>query len=143
MTEAFKGFYPRYPAIIRKFAHMSIRQEKFAKQVQRDLAAIFQEKGREWFGSQLVSISEVKVTPDLSYVKVYLSMFTAADRAAVMEAVELHAREIRHELARRIRNEVRKVPELTFFADTSLDYAAKMDRIFDQLRKDPNTEDPS
>lgn len=130
-------------AIIRKFAHMSIRQEKFAKQVQRDLAAIFQEKGREWFGSQLVSISEVKVTPDLSYVKVYLSMFTAADRAAVMEAVELHARDIRHELARRIRNEVRKVPELTFFADTSLDYAAKMDRIFDQLRKDPNPEDPS
>jgi ribosome-binding factor A len=122
---------------------MSIRQEKFAKQVQRDLAAIFQEKGREWFGSQLVSISEVKVTPDLSYVKVYLSMFTAADRASVMEAVELHARDIRHELARRIRNEVRKVPELTFFADTSLDYAAKMDRIFDQLRKDPNTEDPS
>lgn len=130
-------------AIIRKFAHMSIRQEKFAKQVQRDLAAIFQEKGREWFGSQLVSISEVKVTPDLSYVKVYLSMFTAADRASVMEAVELHARDIRHELARRIRNEVRKVPELTFFADTSLDYAAKMDRIFEQLRKDPNTEDPS
>ena len=130
-------------AIIRKFAHMSIRQEKFAKQVQRDLAAIFQEKGREWFGSQLVSISEVKVTPDLSYVKVYLSMFTAADRASVMEAVELHARDIRHEVARRIRNEVRKVPELTFFADTSLDYAAKMDRIFEQLRKDPNTEDPS
>lgn len=130
-------------AIIRKFAHMSIRQEKFAKQVQRDLAAIFQEKGREWFGSQLVSISEVKVTPDLSYVKVYLSMFTAVDRASVMEAVELHARDIRHELARRIRNEVRKVPELTFFADTSLDYAAKMDRIFEQLRKDPNTEDPS
>lgn len=122
---------------------MSIRQEKFAKQVQRDLAAIFQEKGREWFGNQLVSISEVKVTPDLSYVKVYLSMFTASDRTAVMEAVELHARDIRHELARRIRNEVRKVPELSFFADTSLDYAAKMDRLFDQLRKDPNSEDPS
>jgi ribosome-binding factor A len=122
---------------------MSIRQEKFAKQVQRDLAAIFQEKGREWFGNQLVSISEVKVTPDLSYVKVYLSMFTAGDREAVMQAVELYARDIRHELARRIRNEVRKVPELSFFADTSLDYAAKMDRLFDQLRKDPNSEDPS
>jgi ribosome-binding factor A len=122
---------------------MSIRQEKFAKQVQRDLAAIFSEKGREWFGNQLVSISEVKVTPDLSYVKVYLSMFTAGDREAVMHAIELYAREIRQELARRIRNEVRKVPELSFFADTSLDYAAKMDRIFDQLRKDPNSEDPS
>jgi ribosome-binding factor A len=122
---------------------MSIRQEKFAKQVQRDLAAIFSEKGREWFGNQLVSISEVKVTPDLSYVKVYLSMFTAGDREAVMQAIELYAREIRQELARRIRNEVRKVPELSFFADTSLDYAAKMDRIFDQLRKDPNSEDPS
>jgi ribosome-binding factor A len=130
-------------AIIRKFAHMSIRQEKFAKPVQRDLAVIFQEKGREWFGNQLVSITEVKVTPDLSYVKVYLSMFTAGDRTAVMEAVELHSRDIRHELARRIRNEVRKVPELSFFADTSLDYAAKMDRIFDQLRKEPNTEDPT
>jgi ribosome-binding factor A len=68
-------------------------------------------------------------------------MFTAKARRQVMEDLELNAREIRMELARRIKNQVRKIPEITFFEDDTLDYVTKMEKIFDDLKKSEDKSD--
>lgn len=122
---------------------MGLRQEKFSKQVQRDLGEIFQQHRHEWLGGEFVTISAVRVTPDLGYVRVYLSLFNVSQRTAVMENVELHAREIRMELARKLKNQVRKIPEITFFEDDTLDYVSKMDKIFEELNKNKANDETS
>lgn len=127
--------------LLTNFVPMSIRQEKFAKQIQRDLGSIFQEYNHSWFGGNMLTISGVQVSPDLGHARVYLSLYTVKNRQAAMELVELHAKEIRHELARKIRHEVKKVPELVFMLDDSLDYLNKMDALFAQLNKDQQKEE--
>lgn len=122
--------------LLTNFVAMSIRQDKFAKQIQRDLGAIFQQFNHSWFGGNMLTISGVQVSPDLGHARVYLSLYTVKNRQEAMDMVSLHAKEIRHELARRIRHEVKKVPELVFLMDESLDYINKMDQIFEQLNKD-------
>lgn len=114
---------------------MGMRQEKFAKQVQRDLGEMFQQHRHDWLAGEFVTISGVKMSPDLGYAKVYLSLFNANQRQKVMENVEIYAREIRMELARRLKNQVRKVPEIIFYEDETLDYINKMDKIFEDIHK--------
>jgi ribosome-binding factor A len=116
---------------------MGLRQEKMARQIQKDLVEIFM-LHKEWVGGQFVTISGVQISPDLSSAKVYLSLFNAQQRKDVLDKIELYHREIRMELARRIRNQVKKVPELKFFEDESQDYASKMDKIFEELNKKEN-----
>jgi ribosome-binding factor A len=114
---------------------MGLRQEKFARQIQRDLGEIFQHHRQEWLANEFVTISGVKVTPDLGLAKVYLSILNIPKRKQVMENLTLYGREIRMELARKLKNQVRKIPEITFYEDDSLDYVSKMDKIFEELNK--------
>jgi ribosome-binding factor A len=113
---------------------MGLRQEKLGRQIQRDLVEIFMHH-KEWLGGQFVTISALQISPDLSLAKVYLSLFNTKQRQTVLENIELHQREIRMELARRLKNQVKKVPELRFYEDESQDYANKMDQIFEELKK--------
>ncbi|MBS3912963.1 MAG: 30S ribosome-binding factor RbfA [Bacteroidetes bacterium] len=121
---------------------MGIRQEKFAKQIQRDLGDLFQQNRQKWLGGEFVTISGVKATPDLGLAKIYISVINVTGRKTVMENLELFGKEIRMELAKKLRHEVRKVPELAFYEDDSLDYVSKMDKIFEELNKkqDPKEE---
>ena len=124
---------------------MGMRQEKFAKQVQRDMGELFQQHRHEWLAGEFVTISGVKASPDLGQVKVYLSLFNATQRNVVMENVELYAREIRMELAKKLKNQVKKIPEIVFFQDETLDYVNKMDKLFEEIhkseiRKEPDSE---
>lgn len=114
---------------------MGLRQEKFARQVQRDLGEIFNQHRHEWLAGEFVTISTVQASPDLGHVKVYLSMFNAGHRDAVMQNIELFAKEIRMELARRLKNQVKKIPELAFYEDDTLDYMNKMDKLFSEIHK--------
>lgn len=119
---------------------MGLRQEKFARQVQKDVGDIFL-LHRDWVANEFITISKVMVSPDLGHVKIYLSLFNAAKRKTVLETVEAHAKEIRHELARKIKNSVRKIPEIQFFEDDTMDYVVKMDKLFEDLKKDkPHSE---
>ena len=119
----------------------SRRQEKFAKQIQKDLGNIFLIKKNTWFEGVFISISNVSVSPDLGYVKVYLSFLQEIDKKKFMEIIELHNKEIRKELANLIKNQVRKIPELIFFLDDSMDYVLKMEKVFKDLKKDDTTEE--
>lgn len=118
---------------------MGLRQEKFARQIQRDLGDIFLHH-KDYVAGQFVTISQVMASPDLSYIKVYLSLFNSPKRAQVMQALELYSREIRMELAKKIRNQVKKVPELTFFEDDTLDYVQHMDEVFAAMKKNEDTD---
>lgn len=117
----------------------SRRQEKFAKLIQRDLGDIFLQKTNTLFNGNFITISNVTVSPDLGYVKVYLSFFKTENKADIMDVIQLHKKEIRHELAKKVKNQVRKVPELEFYIDDSLDYVEKMENIFKKIHEDDNT----
>jgi ribosome-binding factor A len=114
---------------------VGLRQEKLARQIQRDLVEIFM-LHKEWVGGQFVTISGVQISPDLSLAKIYLSLFNAQQRKTVLENIETYHREIRMDLARRVKNQVKKVPELRFYEDESQDYATRMEKIFETLKKE-------
>ncbi len=113
---------------------MGLRQEKLARQIQRDLVEIFMQH-KDWVGGQFVTISGVQISPDLSLAKIYLSLYNAQQRKTVLEKLDVFHREIRMELAKRVKNQVKKVPDLRFYEDESLDYTNKMDKIFESLKK--------
>lgn len=119
---------------------MSIRQEKFSKLIQKELAEIFMEHRSSWFSNAFITISGVTISPDLGYAKVLLSFLQTNDKNALMENVLHHQKSIRHELAQRIRKQVRIIPELQFQIDESLDYVFKMEKIFQDLRKKESEE---
>ncbi|MDP2176408.1 MAG: 30S ribosome-binding factor RbfA [Bacteroidota bacterium] len=115
---------------------MSTRTEKFNREMQRELGTIFQTKTNDWFGGALVTVTEVSSSPDLSYVKAYLSILGAKDHAFIMNIVETNNKLIRKELANKIKNAVRIIPEIQFFEDNSLEKVEKFEKIFDDLRKE-------
>ncbi|MBI1222845.1 MAG: 30S ribosome-binding factor RbfA [Bacteroidetes bacterium] len=119
----------------------SKRQEKFARLIQKDLGEIFQMVSHRYFNGAFITIREVKVTPDLGLARVYLSFFQVDDKEDMLEKVDMHAKEIRHELAQRIRHQVRKIPALEFFVDDTLDYAQHMEDVFKKLREEEGSKD--
>jgi ribosome-binding factor A len=114
---------------------MSIRQEKFGKLIQKELAEVFTEHRSEWFNNAFITISNVTVSPDLGHAKVYMSFFNVSNKNEMLRVVELQTVPIRRELAARIRKQVRIIPELQFFIDDSLDYVFKMEKIFNEINK--------
>jgi ribosome-binding factor A len=119
------------------------RTDRFEKQMLRDLSEIFVTHSREWFNESLVSVSDVKTSPDLGYLKIYLSLYNVKNKSSVMEKVSEKNKEIRMELARKIRNDVRKIPELTFFEDPTIETMNRIDSIFEKLRSEEDHEKPS
>lgn len=115
---------------------MSTRTEKFNKEMQRELGAIFQSKARDWFEGAFITVTEVSSSPDLSYVKAYLSIFNQKNKQNTIELIGLYNKQIRKILAGKIKNSVRIIPELHFIEDNSLENALKFDKIFDQLREE-------
>ena len=97
------------------------RQSKISRLLQKDLSDIFLNETRKTHGV-LISVSVVRVSPDLSVAKVYLSIFPSEKAQEILDSIRLNARNIRYELAQRIRFQLRKTPELSFFLDDSLDY---------------------
>jgi ribosome-binding factor A len=115
---------------------MSTRTEKFNKEMQRELGAIFQTRMHDWFEGAFITVTEVSSSPDLGYLKAYLSIFNVKDKAATMDLVNLFNKHIRKELAGKIRNSVRVIPELSFHEDNSLEKVVKFEKIFDKLREE-------
>jgi ribosome-binding factor A len=112
----------------------SKRQQKMASLLQQELAQVLQRDLPHLLGGGLVpSISTVKVTPDLAVARVYLSLLIGNDAPERLAAIKEHTKEIRFALGKRIRSQVRVVPELTFFHDDSASYAAHMDQVLSKL----------
>lgn len=107
----------------------STRQLKVARELQKDLAEIIRRKGMAVFGGAMVTVSEVRVSPDLSVAKVYVSVFPSAKSESVMKTLSDNVRSYRGELGREVAHQLRIVPELVFFLDSSLDYAEHIDEL--------------
>lgn len=114
----------------------SKRQQKFAGLLQEELAAIFQREGAAYLPNTLVTITKVRVSPDLAVAKVYLSFFNTNNTGLQLATVNSHSSEIRYKLGARIRHQARVVPTLTFFVDDTNEYVAQMDKIFDKIAKE-------
>ncbi|MCJ8210881.1 30S ribosome-binding factor RbfA [Mucilaginibacter sp. RS28] len=119
----------------------SKRQQKFAGVIQQDLATIFQREGMNYLPNTLVTITKVRVTPDLAIARVFLSFFNNTNTQAALSTIKQHASEIRYKLGARIKDQVRIVPQLEFFVDDTNEYVERMDKIFDKISKEPRQPD--
>ena len=107
----------------------STRQLKVAREIQKDMAEILRSKGMAAFGGAMVTVSEVRVSPDLSVAKTYVSIFPSAKAGEVMDILNENVRSYRGELGHRIGKLLRIVPEVVFYLDTSLDYAEHIEQL--------------
>lgn len=104
------------------------RQAKIARLIQKELSEIFRLQTAKTHGV-LISVSAVRVTPDLSSARVYLSVFPSDKSAEMLENINKSAKTVRYELAQRVRYQLRKTPELAFYLDDSLDYIENIDHL--------------
>ena len=107
----------------------STRQKKVSRLVQKELADIFLKKGNEFAHGKLVSITRVRVSPDLSFAKIYLSIFPATNQDEILQSISDHSSKIRFELGQKVRTQLRIVPDIAFHIDDSLDYIEKIDKL--------------
>ena len=105
------------------------RQQKISRQIQRDIAEILQRDGAAIAAGSMITVTTVRVSPDFGYAKIYFSIFPFERNAEVMEALEKSNWFIRRELGKRIRNQLKIVPELQFFLDDSLEYIENIDSL--------------
>ncbi len=106
----------------------STRQAKIARLLQKELSEIFRLQTAATHGT-IISVTTVRVSPDLSVARVYLSVFPTEKSKEMIESVNANSRTIRYELAQRVRFQLRKTPELSFFLDDSLDYLENIDHL--------------
>ena len=113
----------------------SKRQKQIAGLLNEELNDIFRRMGLNMIDGGMVSITAVKITPDLFEARIYLSLFQVKDPKSVIKKFEERSWEIKKELASRIKQQLRRVPELKFFIDDSLEQAFKMEELFKEINK--------
>lgn len=107
----------------------STRQQKVSRMLQKDLGDYFQQHAREILPGKLITVTVVRVSPDLGVAKVYLSIFPLDKKEEPLEKIRAHAPAIRHEIGNKIRNQVRAIPEFIYYLDDSLDYIENIDNL--------------
>ncbi len=113
------------------------RQQKIARLIQKELSEIFRLQTAK-VSNVIVSVSAVRVSPDLSIARVYLSIFPSDKAKVLIDSINESAKTIRYDLAQKVRYQLRKTPELSFYIDDSLDYIEHIDNL---LHKKEGEED--
>jgi ribosome-binding factor A len=113
---------------------MSIRQEKVAKEVQRDLAVVLNQIAPQILKGQLITLVDVEMSPDLGVAKVYLGFLNSEDKQLSLETVELHAKEIRRTFASGAGKAMRKAPEFRYYLDNTMDNAERINQLLNNLK---------
>ncbi|HEV3223943.1 MAG TPA: 30S ribosome-binding factor RbfA [Puia sp.] len=116
------------------------RQKQVSALLLEELNKIFQKLGLNMIQGGMVSISSVKITPDLFEARIYLSFYQIANPKDALKLIEDRAWEIKRDLVSSIRNQLRSMPQLSFYIDDSLDYVDKMENLFREINESkPNT----
>jgi ribosome-binding factor A len=115
----------------------SNRQRKIAGILQQDIVDVLQKSAQEGMKGVIITATKVNVTVDLGLAKVYLSIFPSERRDEIIKGIVSNTPLIRHELAKRTRNQLRRMPELAFFADDSLDYIEGIDNALQGKTDNP------
>ena len=118
------------------------RQKQVGSLIQEEMSGIFQRLGMNMMDGGMVSISSVKLTPDLLEARIYLSIFNVADRNALLKKIEERQWEIKKELAARVKQQLRRIPELKFFLDDTLDHVFRMEELFKQIKEEEKPDEP-
>src|SRR4051812_3944589 len=114
----------------------SKRQKQIGGLIQEELNNIFQRLGLNMMDGGMVSISSVKITPDLLEARVYLSFFQVADAKETLKKIQEKAGEIKRELGNRVRQQLRRIPEIKYFRDDTLDHVFRMEEIFKKISEE-------
>lgn len=107
----------------------STRQSKVARLIQKDLGEIFQRLDKSILQGRLVTVTVVRVSPDLSFAKVFLSIFPSEKNNEFLEHLRPSTKTVRTLLAQRVKNQLRIIPEIAFFIDDSMDYANRIEEL--------------
>lgn len=107
----------------------STRQQKVSRLILKELGTYFQREAINLCPGKMISVTHVRITPDLGLARIYLSIFPATENKTSLQSVKIHVKTIRHYLGEKIKNQLRIVPELEFFIDDSLDYYEKIDQL--------------
>lgn len=107
----------------------STRQKKVSRQLLKDLSQIFQQEGRAIIGTSFVSVTVVRVSADLSVARVYISVFGTENKSELLDLINMKSFLFRKKLGLKIRNQMRKVPQLKFFLDDSVDYSQEIEDL--------------
>lgn len=106
----------------------SKRMQRIERQIQKDLSEIFLSQTRQMHGV-MVTVTKVRISPDLSVAKAYLSLFPSDRGEELLDNITRNGKAIRYELGTRIGQQIRRIPELAFFVDDSIDYLENIDKL--------------
>ncbi len=107
----------------------STRLKKVSRLLEKDLSQIFQLMAKRDFPGVLISVTKVRITPDLGHAKAYISIFPTENRDDILLQLKTQTNAVRNELGIRVRNQLRIIPALQFYLDDSLDYAENIDKL--------------
>ena len=110
------------------------RQKQTAELVKRHFSIVLQQEGSYIYGMEpLVTVTSVKMSPDLGLAKIYLSIYNTEDKQAVLLEMEAVSQKLRQSLSQRIKKHVRRIPNISFFIDETVDEMYRVDSLFDKL----------
>jgi ribosome-binding factor A len=112
------------------------RQKQVAGVILKEINEIFLKMGLNMADGGMISIASVKITPDLYEARIYVSFFQVKDHEAVLEKIKERSGEIRNELGKRVRHQLRSIPQLTFYIDDTLDYVFKIEKLLDDIKNE-------
>lgn len=107
----------------------STRGQKVSAEIQKDISDIFLKEGAEYVQGALVSVTEVRMSPDLSFARIYVSIFPFEKKDEILQKLKEGTSRIRYEFGKRIRNNLRIIPEIEFSLDDSMEYADHIDQL--------------
>lgn len=107
----------------------STRQKKVSRLIQKEMADIFLRKGNELAHGAMISVTKVRISPDLSFARIFVSIFPSNRQEEVVKVIQDHTSRIRFEMGQKVRQQLRIVPEIAFFVDDSLDYIDNIDKL--------------
>ena len=116
------------------------RQKQIGGLIQEEINGIFQRLGLGFISGGMVSVSSVKITPDLLEARIYLSIYNTAEKKDVLKKIEDRQWEVKKELAARVKQQLRRIPELKFFLDDTLDQVFKMEELFSKIKEEDKKE---
>jgi len=111
----------------------SNRQKKVARLIQKDLSDIFLQETKAYYQGSMISITRVFVSKDFSLAKIYLSIFPNKSKEIIFEDVQKRRLQIKHKLSHKLKNQLRKTPDLIFYIDNSLEYYAHIEKLLKDI----------
>jgi ribosome-binding factor A len=132
-----KKHFPTQQTSYKTIKMASIKQQQTESMLQREMSAVLRQEGAYIYGAEaLVTVTQVKLTPDFGEAKFYLSVFNIEDKQSVTIHLDENLTRIRQLLATRIRKKVRRIPVISFFLDDTLDEMYRLNALFDQIQTD-------